>query len=137
MTDRGTECGQAPEINPFFANTLPLTQRRTFLAHVALCPSCFETLRSLREDEKLASGPLTAEERKVVDRVVETAGQRLADHLESDRPVGERRPSPVFGPPFLAAPQFEIAGSAWRALLFAIASALLPAGFLWWYWHRL
>ncbi len=136
MTDRGTECGHTPEINPFLANMLPLGQRRTFLAHVAACRSCLQTLRALREDERLARAPLTAEERKLVDDLVETAAQRLADHLESDRAAGER-PAPVFGPPFFAAPQFEIAGPAWRALLFAIASALLPAGFLWWYWHRL
>ncbi len=126
MKESQTECGHSEDLNPFLVGTLDSERRRAFLEHLASCHICPATLDALREDENLASAPLTAEERRQMQRIVESGSRVFRDHLERDR---ERRQNQqVLAVPTFAGWQSQ---RARRALWFASLFALLAGLVLW------
>lgn len=133
MNESQTECGYAEDLNPFLVGTLDAERRREFLEHLAACPSCPATLDALREDEKLASAPLTPEERKQIGNIVQMGMRLFREGLERDRRIheSEARGSNVL----FAVPTFVWwqSAQARRALIFALLFALLALLMLWIY----
>lgn len=153
-----TECARSEQINSFLADRLGAQGRHDFLAHLGVCEVCASLLRDLREDERLARVPLTAEERSQVRAIVEQAREQVGVRLESDRGQREQAveakpsaPSPAIAPPTppLAPPTASLPTalsrttppsltvlaptSARRVVWLALAAALVLAATGWWF----
>lgn len=132
-----TECPEEERISPFLAGWLEPERRQGFIAHLAVCKDCADLLRDLREDERLARIPLTREERKAIERIVETGRTDIQEQLEGDRQ--QREQERAARPPLrrqYAAPELVlVTGGRFRVLgwsLLAAASLTIVVGWLLW-----
>lgn len=132
-TELQTECSQGERINSFLANRLDPPDRQAVVAHLGVCEDCASLLRELREDERLAQIPLTAEERSRIQAIVHQVRTAVAARLEEDRrgrQSGTPRaaaPFAQFAPPRLA----QLAPGLGRVFWLAVAAVLALAAALW------
>jgi len=85
MKQSQTECAYAEDLNPFLGGSLGPERQKAFLEHLASCPCCPAELESLKEDERLSSLPLTAQEQWQIHVVLDSAMKGYAQHLTADR----------------------------------------------------
>lgn len=126
-TELQTECFREPQVNSFLCNRLGEDARQGFLAHLATCKHCAALLRDLREDDRLARIPLTAEERGQIRAIVGGARREVAARLTRDRDAREDQepavPAPRFDPPGFRL----LAGGRQRIFWLSVAVALALA----------
>lgn len=134
MTELQTECSQGERINSFLANRLDSQERCALVAHLGVCEHCASLLRDLREDERLARIPLTAEERSRIRAIVQEAHAEVRVRLGEDRREregpAEPAPTPQFAPPGLAL----LASSPRRVLWLTLTAAASLAAAMWLLW---
>jgi hypothetical protein len=124
-----TECSQGDRINSFLANRLDPPDRRAWVAHLGVCEPCASLLRDLREDERLARIPLTAEERNRIRAIVHEVHQRVTVRLDQDSRSKQPKnpetaaPSPQFAPRGLALQTPSRGRVVWLSVAAAVALA--------------
>jgi anti-sigma factor RsiW len=132
-TELQTECSQSERINSFLANRLDPSDRQALVAHLGVCEHCASLLGELREDERLAQIPLTAEERSRIQAIVHQVRSAVAVRLDEDRRGRQSgipraaAPVPRFAPPGLA----QLAPGLGRVFWLSVAAVLVLAAALW------
>jgi hypothetical protein len=136
MIQLQTECAKSEQMNIFLADGLDAQSRQEFLAHLGVCEACAAALSDLREDERLARVPLTAEERGKIRAIVRQARQEVTVRLEDDRRRHEQATETKLLPMF---PTLELAmppSNPWRVVWLAIGAALALAASCWWFFRE-
>lgn len=132
-TELQTECSQGEQINSFLANRLDPLDRQALVAHVGVCEQCASLLRELREDERLAQVPLTAEERSRIEAIVHEVRTEVAVRLDQDR-RGRQSANPTAAAPvpeFAAPGLTQLPPGPGRVFWLSVAAALALAAALW------
>ncbi|MEX2301646.1 MAG: hypothetical protein WD733_11955 [Bryobacterales bacterium] len=121
-------------MNTFLADGLDAQGRQEFLAHLGVCEACAAVLSDLREDDRLARVPLTAEERDQIRKIVRRARQEVTVRLEDDRRRHEQATEPKLSPVFPTLGLTLPPSNPWRVVWLAIAVALaLAVSFCWFF----
>lgn len=127
MTELQTECSRQEQINLFLANRLHPASRPALVAHLKVCEPCASLLRDLREDERLAALPLTAEEWRQIRAIVREARVEVSAGLDRERWSRKLATAPTFDPPALPLPSPAWSRVWWLSAAAALVLAALAA----------